>query len=107
MNTTVACLFVGLISLAADAQMKKADISGIKNKFLNIPYATVSHAQELDIYLPHEGNGPSSVILSIHGGHGPPGAVYPDVTSGMQGETSSFFLIPNGLKITFHKLGFS
>ncbi|MGO9482800.1 MAG: alpha/beta hydrolase fold domain-containing protein, partial [Candidatus Kryptoniota bacterium] len=47
---------------------RKADISAIKNKFLDIPYATVSKAQQLDIYLPDEGDGPFPVILSIHGG---------------------------------------
>jgi acetyl esterase/lipase len=68
MKKTITCLLVGLISLAADAQMKNADTSGIKNKFLDIPYATVSQAQELDLYLPDIGSGPFPVILSIHGG---------------------------------------
>lgn len=36
-------------------------------KFLDIPYATVSPTQKLDIYLP-EGEGPFPVIVSIHGG---------------------------------------
>jgi acetyl esterase/lipase len=56
------------MSLAAIAQPKSAEISGVKNKFLDIPYATVSNAQRLDIYLPDEGHGPFPVILSIHGG---------------------------------------
>lgn len=35
---------------------------------LNIPYASVSPSQKLDIYLPGEGKGPYPVIISIHGG---------------------------------------
>jgi acetyl esterase/lipase len=45
-----------------------ANIDHIKTKFLNIPYAGISPAQKLDIYLPDEGEGPFPVILSIHGG---------------------------------------
>jgi acetyl esterase/lipase len=57
-----------LVSLATDAQVKKADLSTIKRKFLDIPYATLSPTQKLDIYLADEGDGPFPVILSIHGG---------------------------------------
>ena len=39
-----------------------------KRNFLDIPYASLSPAQKLDIYLPDEGEGPFPVILSIHGG---------------------------------------
>lgn len=45
-----------------------ADTSHIRRKFLNIPYAHLSPAQQLDIYLPDEGAGPFPVIVSIHGG---------------------------------------
>src|SRR5512139_1589876 len=45
-----------------------ADTSHIKRKFLNIPYADVSPAQRLDVYLPDEGEGPFPVIIAIHGG---------------------------------------
>jgi acetyl esterase/lipase len=45
-----------------------ADTSHIKRKFLNIPYADVSPAQRLDVYLPDDGEGPFPVILAIHGG---------------------------------------
>jgi len=45
-----------------------ANADHIKRKFLDIPYAHVSPAQRLDIYLPDEGKGPFPVILSIHGG---------------------------------------
>lgn len=45
-----------------------ADVSHIARKWLDVPYATTSPAQELDIYLPAEGDGPFPVLLSIHGG---------------------------------------
>lgn len=45
-----------------------ADTSHIQRKFLDIPYASLSPAQKLDIYLPDEGDGPFPVIVSIHGG---------------------------------------
>lgn len=45
-----------------------ANTDHIKRKFLDIPYATLSPAQKLDIYLPEDGDGPFPVILSIHGG---------------------------------------
>lgn len=40
----------------------------IRRKYLDIPYASLSPAQKLDIYLPDEGEGPFPVIVSIHGG---------------------------------------
>jgi len=45
-----------------------ANTDHIKRKFLDIPYATQSPAQKLDIYLPEDGDDPFPVILSIHGG---------------------------------------
>lgn len=45
-----------------------ADISWIKRKYLDIPYARESKAQCLDIYLPEEGEGPFPVLVYIHGG---------------------------------------
>jgi acetyl esterase/lipase len=50
------------------AQSDITDTAGMKRKWLNIPYATDSKAQMLDIYIPDEGEGPFPVILSIHGG---------------------------------------
>jgi acetyl esterase/lipase len=46
----------------------RANTDHIKRKFLDIPYASTSPAQKLDIYLPDEGDGPFPVIVSIHGG---------------------------------------
>lgn len=44
------------------------DVSGIRRKWLDVPYASVSAAQQLDIYLPESGDGPFPIILAIHGG---------------------------------------
>jgi len=46
----------------------QADISHIKNKFLDIAYADRSYSQKLDIYLPAEITAPAPVIVAIHGG---------------------------------------
>ncbi len=45
-----------------------ADVSQISRKWLDLPYADLSPAQMLDIYLPDQGEGPYPVILYIHGG---------------------------------------
>ena len=47
---------------------QQADVSHIRRKWLDVPYAGVSPAQQLDIYLPSEGDGPFPVILHLHGG---------------------------------------
>ena len=49
-------------------QAPPADTSFVKHKFLNIPYASLSPSQKLDIYLPEDQPDPSPVIVSIHGG---------------------------------------
>lgn len=46
----------------------EADISHITRKWLDVPYASISPAQQLDIYLPESGDGPFPVIVFIHGG---------------------------------------
>lgn len=45
-----------------------ADVSHVRRKWLDLPYAAISQAQKLDIYLPAEGDGPFPVVLHIHGG---------------------------------------
>ena len=45
-----------------------AKVEHIRRKYLDIPYASLSSAEKLDIYLPDEGEGPFPVIVSIHGG---------------------------------------
>jgi acetyl esterase/lipase len=45
-----------------------ANTDHVKRKYLDIPYADLSPAQKLDVYLPDEGEGPFPVIVSIHGG---------------------------------------
>jgi acetyl esterase/lipase len=47
---------------------EQADVSHIHRKWLDVPYAGISPAQQLDIYLPPEGDGPFPVILHVHGG---------------------------------------
>jgi acetyl esterase/lipase len=44
------------------------DTSIYKRKWLDVPYASQSPTQCLDIYLPDEGEGPFPVITPIHGG---------------------------------------
>jgi acetyl esterase/lipase len=45
-----------------------ADISFVRRKWLDLVYASTSPAQQLDIYLPDEGEGPFPVLLHTHGG---------------------------------------
>lgn len=45
-----------------------ADVSHIRRKWLDLPYASLSPSQKLDIYLPDEGDGPFPILLYIHGG---------------------------------------
>ena len=40
----------------------------IKRRYLDVPYASKSAAEKLDVYLPGSGKGPFPVVLSIHGG---------------------------------------
>jgi len=49
-------------------EMKMADISWVKRKYLDIPYANQSKAQCLDLYLPEEGDGPFPLVVHLHGG---------------------------------------
>lgn len=49
-------------------EVKMADISWIKRKELDVPYAGESKNQVLDLYYPQEGEGPFAVLLHIHGG---------------------------------------
>jgi acetyl esterase/lipase len=48
--------------------MPAADTSWVENKHLDIPYASVSKNQKLNVYLPNKGKGPFPVILVVHGG---------------------------------------
>ena len=52
----------------ADFQVKMADISWVKRKYLDVPYADESKNQILDIYLPEEGDSPFPLIVHLHGG---------------------------------------
>jgi len=46
----------------------RANTDYVKRRCLDVPYASLSESQKLDIYLPNEGSGPFPVIVSIHGG---------------------------------------
>ena len=48
--------------------MPLARTDHIQRSMYDLPYASLSATQKLDIYWPAEGNGPFPVILSIHGG---------------------------------------
>jgi acetyl esterase/lipase len=56
------------IHYAIQEQHPGADTSHVNRKYLDIPYATLSPLQKVDIYLPDEGEGPFPVSVSIHGG---------------------------------------
>ncbi len=49
-------------------QIPDADVSHVRRKWLDLPYAGISPARKLDIYLSAEGDGPFPVVLHIHGG---------------------------------------
>jgi acetyl esterase/lipase len=49
-------------------QIPMADVSHVKRKWLDLPYASLSPTQKLDIYLPDEGDELFPVVLHIHGG---------------------------------------
>ena len=49
-------------------EIATVDVSRIKRKYLDIPYAAQSPSQKLDIYLPGDGDGPFPTIIFIHGG---------------------------------------
>ena len=66
-KTLILFILISSVSVFAQGQ-RMADTDYINRKWLDIPYATQSEAQKLDIYLPGKGDGPFPVILSIHGG---------------------------------------
>jgi acetyl esterase/lipase len=49
-------------------QIPPADVSHVRRKWLDLPSASTSPAQQIDIYLPPDGNGPFPIVLHIHGG---------------------------------------
>jgi acetyl esterase/lipase len=52
----------------ADGPGMTANTTDIRRKLLDLPYASASSAQMLDICLPDNGQGPFPVILQIHSG---------------------------------------
>lgn len=61
-------LVLTLITQGCKPTIENADVSWIRNKYLDIPYAIISKAQKLDIYLPETIKDSLPVIVSIHGG---------------------------------------
>lgn len=51
-----------------EVQVPQANTSWILHKHLDLPYASQSSTQKLDIYLPNQGTGPFPVIFYVHGG---------------------------------------
>jgi acetyl esterase/lipase len=49
-------------------EMPTVDVGTISRKYLDIPYASQSPSQKLDIYLPAEGGGPFPTLIFVHGG---------------------------------------
>jgi acetyl esterase/lipase len=68
MKKYLLSILFAILALTTKAQLGNAEIGDIPNKYLDIPYATLSEAQKLDIYLPTEGEGPFPVIIAVHGG---------------------------------------
>ncbi len=64
--------FIKIIPLPPDAPpfiQPDVDVSAIKRKYLDVPYAGTDHPdQTLDIFLPEEGEGPFPVLVQFHGG---------------------------------------
>ena len=72
-----ALLLISVIAVAAGVAwlvtggfgpFARIDTSHVARKFLDIPYATASDSQRLDIYHPNEGTPPYPLIIAIHGG---------------------------------------
>jgi acetyl esterase/lipase len=44
------------------------DTGWVQKKYVEVPYASLSETQKLDLYLPNTGTGPFPLIIEIHGG---------------------------------------
>lgn len=53
---------------AAGLRPSPVDVAHVQRKWLDVPYASLSPAQRMDIYLPDPGDGPFPVVLHVHGG---------------------------------------
>lgn len=68
LKTIAVIISLSVFTAVLFAQSGLVDVSNIKRKWLDLPYAKLSPAEKLDIYLPDKGDGPFPVIISIHGG---------------------------------------
>jgi acetyl esterase/lipase len=65
--TLILAGFAALLPVAGQ-RPAGAENDRVSRRWVDLPYATASGAQRLDLFLPAEGEGPFPVILSIHGG---------------------------------------
>lgn len=75
MKKLLALFFFGAFCLNANEprigggiSISKLDTSFVPQKILNLPYASKSEAQKLDLYLPKKSDKPYVVIVVFHGG---------------------------------------
>lgn len=66
LTVIIAILVLGALILGAPPVYR--DVYSSLYKSMDIPYASVSASQKLDIYIPDKIKGPYPVIISIHGG---------------------------------------
>jgi acetyl esterase/lipase len=57
-----------MLAFNPDLEIPELDVSSIVRRWLDVPYAGLSPAQQLDIYLPETGDGSFPIVLHIHGG---------------------------------------
>lgn len=71
MKKIILFLFLSFSIFATERDRRDEDLLNldkIKIKYLDVPYATLSSAQKMDIFLPENKKGPFSTIVFIHGG---------------------------------------
>ena len=61
-------LLMATMPIFLGCQPPSANTSFVQKKWLDVPYASASSSQKMDIYLPDEGQGPFPLIVHIHGG---------------------------------------
>lgn len=50
------------------SKLPRIDTSHMKRRYMDLPYAQLSPAQKLDLYLPEDGEGPFPLLIHIRGG---------------------------------------